>query len=280
MSKKTTIRKNPKNPNIKNRIICGNGEFADVRADSMFILDDYQRVQGGLEAWAKVWDWNFCGTLVVCQVGEKFHIVDGGGRHGAMGIVYPGYKINGKPIWLRCQVVTDKVANFLAHNDGTPVSPNIKFKVRKHNGDQPEVFIYKTLQAAGIKIRWESQGRSRLGTTSNPAAFLQIWKAVKSNRAEFKQVISWFVDHFSRPDGTIVEEAALTADFIKGFAWFLNNAEYSMEEIGIALRYNLMPASEIVKRGRAAAVNGYSRWKEVGNVLLTLVRLAMMAEAA
>jgi hypothetical protein len=216
-------------------------------------------------------DFEKVGCLLACKEGNKFHIVDGGHRWKWMGEAHPNYEIDGTPIWIRVQIVTDKVAMFLASNNRLKVTPNTAMKCRKNNGDEPELFVHNTLIRAGIGILYEAHGRAPLGTTRNPAAFLRLYYAV-NNRKSFKEVVSWFVNYFARPDGE-VEEAALQADFIKGMAWMMQHTAHDLDTIGSAFAINTLSAAEIVQKGRKAAETGTGRWKEIGKLLSYIVNI-------
>jgi hypothetical protein len=267
--KKTVIR------NIRRSI---NGVYGEVRADVCFVDPRFQRL-----ARRKVpgkFDLEKVGCLLACKMGKKFHLPDGGHRLKWLKETYPDLTINGEPIWLMVQIISraKAVEMFLSTNKRLKVTPNTDMKCRKNDGEEPDLFVHNTLTKAGININYESYGDPPLNTTNNPAAFLDVLKAVNSKR-EFKTVIEWFVTFFARPNG-IVEEAALQADFIRGMSWMLAHTEYDLPTIAKALAVNHLRASEIVQKGRKTAESGGARWKEIGKVLNYIVEVQQRRKAA
>ena len=245
-----------------------NGVFALVRLSLVIILDDFQRERRPslLKYLEENWNELLVGPICVCPIkGGKYHAVDGGHRVTVM-----KRKAGKKDPLILVQLVNSP-ADFVGLNHHMSVNKNDQFKVMLQCGEQPYKRVAGILNRLGVGIHYGS--KPRLGFTAAPAAFKDLYDTLQQKGYNFTKATSTLVECFTRKEDGVVEPAALSADFVRGYKAFLLRLlpSFTWEEVGAGLQNSPNTAQEIALKGRQIATNGGGRWVEIANILAKIV---------
>lgn len=231
------------------------GYVINVRLDRLCLAADFQRelCKAQAELIHRQFNWNFLGMPIAVPVGRgRYLVVDGMHRLDGQQARYPsGIDDNGEEIWVGVLVPYEGEPWEIYEAMNKPrtrrnMTYNDCFKAALAGGRPEEVFIFDTLENNGITLAF-TKGNVPAGVCKAPAACKKLYTAARGED-NFRQLVDMLVESFSRPDGEVVEEAALKSDFITGLAQFVVSSEYSIEIITHALWWANVSAADIIQR--------------------------------
>lgn len=220
----------------------------ELHTDDIQIPEAYQREldQPRINRIASKFDPELYGVFTVRKEGDHYVIADGQNRLQAIKKLYP------EGTYVDCQITTKPlhVAMITCNSDGKPFNNNQKFWCNHAGGVSSFTFVTKAVsQETNIKMsKKESKGRLVDGVCKCAWTLWEIKESLGHKR--FRFMLSMLQRYFTRPDGEMVEAAALSSRFLKGFAKFIyNNDEFAAQK---RLDRNKLSAADIDQRAKRA----------------------------
>lgn len=236
-----------------------------VKATQLRVDPNYQRPLDKQRAKriASKFNWAAFGVPLVTESVVKGVYDLCNGQHRVEGLLIH-FKEELEGVKIPVQVVAEEPEDAFewANDEMKPVHPVYRFKCRYSRGkrlNKPNnaTLIVDTLNRYGIGVKFE-KSRPRIGDTNAPYAFALILDKV--GEKNFDEAVSIFRYAFSRPEGEKVETAALSPDFIKGMAKFIEHTPHSIGTIKEALIAADVSSEDMVKAAKLKKQDE-SRWR-------------------
>ena len=252
-------------------------EIRVVRADRLVVDHKYQRniSDASIETLANNFDPDALGTLVISPRSRSsyFDVLDGQKRTAALRRAYPGLKVDGKPILLRCEVrkcrsTSNRAKMFVKLNENQKsINANDAFHASLAAGSKMHREVVATMCKHGINPFY-GKGRLPLNHTRALGLFLNAYKRLNGRFDLFCEAIS----KHKCPKEKHIESVALQSLFLDGMLKFLEFNNYRPSDVRKHVGY--WTAATIVEHFREntlanKASSGYTRGAQVAKIIKT-----------
>tara|TARA_Y100000310_G_scaffold344462_1_gene457354 strand:- start:1656 stop:2417 length:762 start_codon:yes stop_codon:yes gene_type:complete len=243
---------------------------------SHIVIPDYQRKEdtNRVNRIAADFEWEAIGVGVVTP-GKNgvYHLCNAQHRYAAIRLVAAQQGIDIDDIFVPVQITSlDGFYLYCTMNTNVRALNNNEIFWAMLCGEVPiYVYIANQLSKIGLEIQQsQSRGQAQLGKIKSTHAIYKIYRDFGKKRGN--KVLSILRDHFSSPDGNVVERSAKTERFLNGIHEWIK--EYNdLSGLDVALRKNKLSSDAIRKKAQMNADgSGYTEITEIMKQLHKIYR--------